>query len=263
MENNLEQKVNLIKNNKENLEKSLLVLKKGKKKIQKGVFLGKNVKLETNIFFDTSSGDIVIGDGTKIKANAVLRGPLTVGRDCVINSFSEISSSQIGDVCKIGGEVEGSIIQNYTNKQHYGCLGHSYVGSWVNIGAGTSVSDLKNTYSTIRVQGVDTGMQFLGPIIGDYVKTAINTSIFCGKVIGPSAHLYGLVATDVPAFTSHVSTGNLYELSIDLAKRIQKVMMKRRGLEFGQEDHDKFEELFKNTELDRKNAKAKKEKLKF
>ncbi|MDQ3076142.1 MAG: hypothetical protein M3Q34_03375 [bacterium] len=255
--------LDLIINNKENLKKSLVILKKGKKQIQKGVFIGKSVTVEPNIFFDTSAGEIVIGEGTKIKANVVLRGPLTIGKNCVINTFAEISCSQIGDVCKIGGEVDGSIIQSYTNKQHHGCLGHSYVGSWVNIGGGTSVSDLKNTYSNIQVQGIDTGLQFLGPIIGDYVKTAINTSIFCGKVIGPSAHLYGTVTEDVPAFTSHVSAGNMYELPLELAERIQKVMTKRRNVTWTDKDSEDFKNLFKETSKDRKLAKVKKGKLSF
>ncbi|MEK7459606.1 MAG: hypothetical protein AAB636_00900 [Patescibacteria group bacterium] len=253
----------LIIHNKENIKKSLPILKKGKKEIKKGVFVGKNVVIEPNVFFDTSEGEIVIGDSTKIKANTVLRGPLILGKNCVINSFAEISESQIGDVCKVGGEVEKCIIQNYSNKQHYGFLGHSYVGSWVNIGAGTSVSNLKNTYSQIKVGGIDTGSIFVGCILGDYCKTAINTIIFCGKIIGPSSHLYGTVTEDIPAFTSYVSIGNMYELPLELAKRIQKVMMQRRNVNWSEQDDDFFKKLFRDTAKDRKLAKVKKEKLSF
>ncbi len=255
--------LDLIIHNKENLQKNLLLLKKGKKELQKGVFVGSGVTLEPNTFFDTSEGEILIEDNTKVKANVVLRGPLSIGKNCVINSFAEIARSQIGDVCKIGGEVEDSIVASYSNKQHYGFLGHSYVGSWVNIGAGTSVSDLKNTYSNIKMAGTDTGLQHLGVVIMDYCKTAINTSIFCGKVIGPSTHLYGMVTDDVPAFTSHVSKGILYELPLDIAKKIQTAMMKRRGLIFTKEDSVDFEKLFKDTIKDRKLAKVKKSKLSF
>ena len=214
-------------------------------------------------FFVVSDGLIVIGEGTKIKANSILRGPLLIGKNCQVNSFTEISCSRIGDVCKIGGEIEHTIMQSYSNKQHYGFLGHSYIGSWVNMGAGTSVSNLKNTYSTIKMSGVDTGMQFLGCIMGDYVKTALNTSIFCGKTIGPSAHLYGTVTEDVPAFTSHVSPGNLYELSLKIAEAIQKVVVKRRNVVWSNEDSKNFEKLFNETENDRKVAKVKKGKLSF
>jgi len=193
----------------------------------------------------------------------VLRGPLYIGINSVVNSFAEISCSRIGDVCKIGGEVEKSFINDYTNKAHHGFLGDSYVGSWVNIGGGTSVSNLKNTYSTIKVGGIDTEQQHFGVIINDYVKTAINTSIFCGKVIGESAHLYGTVTEDIPAFTSHVSAGNLYELPLELAIRIQKVMSARRNIKFTEKDEKDFEKLFKETEIDRKKAGVKKEKLSF
>jgi glucose-1-phosphate thymidylyltransferase len=248
---------------KENLGMAIALSLKDKKEIKKGVYLGKNVKMEPNIFFDTTEGDISIGDGTIIKANAVLRGPLLIGRQCVINSFAEISFSDIGNVCKIGGEVEHSIISDYTNKQHFGFFGHSYVGSWVNIGGGTSVSNLKNTYSSIKLGGVDTGKIFLGCIIGDYVKTAINTSIFCGKVIGPSSHLYGTVVSDVPAFTSYISAGKMYELPLLIAIRIQKAMMSRRGVEFRDSDRRKLEKLFKETATDRRKAKVKKSKLTF
>ena len=94
----------------------------------------------------------------------------------------------IGHTAKIGGEVEASIIESFTNKQHHGFLGHSYLGSWINLGAGTCNSDLKNTYGNVKMEyrgsKVDTGMQFVGCIMGDYAKTAINTGIFTGKLIG-------------------------------------------------------------------------------
>lgn len=230
---------------------------------QKDVFLGKDVAIEPNVFFDASAGKIEIGDGTRIKANAVLRGPLSIGKNCVISSFAEISDSKIGHVCKIGGEVTSSIIGNYSNKAHHGFLGHSHVGSWVNIGAGTSVSNLKNTYTTIRIGGVDTGEIFFGCIIGDHVKTAINTSIFTGKVIGESAHLYGTVTEDVPAFTSHAAPGKMFELPLALAIDIQKAMMKRRGLGFTAKDQRHFEDLFKATAPDRKAKGVRKGKLSF
>jgi|SRR3989344_3335030 len=255
--------LNLIVNNEQDLKKSLPLLQAGRKEIQKGVFIGKNVLIEPNIFFDTSKGEIVIGDNTKIKANSILRGPLIIGKNCVVNSFAEISSSRIADTCKIGGEMEHIVMQNYSNKSHHGYLGYSYIGNWVNIGGGTSVATLKNTYSLIKMGGVETGLQFLGCVIGDYSKTAINTSIFCGKVIGMSSHLYGTVTKDVPSFTSHIATGKLYELPLEVAKKVQKAMAKRRQVEFTKKDHELFEKLFKTTALDRKMAKVKKGKLSF
>ena len=255
--------LNQIKELKENLGKELPLLVKSKIKIKNGVYFGKRVKVEPNVFFDTKEGLIVVDDDTKIKANSVLRGPLLIGKNCIVNTFTEVSCSWIGDVCKIGGEIEHSIMKEYSNKQHYGFLGHSYIGSWVNIGAGTSVSNLKNTYTTIRMEGVDTGMQFLGCIMGDYVKTALNTSIFCGKVIGPGAHLYGMVTEDVPAFTSHISPGVFYEIPLKVSEDIQKAMAGRRNVVWGKGDSKNFEKLFNETVTDRKKVKAKKSKLSF
>ena len=255
--------LNLIISNEENLKKNLPILKRGKKRIQKGVFAGRNVKIEPNVFFDTSGGEIVIGDNTRIKTLSILRGPISIGRDCVINSLAEISCSQIGDVCKVGGEVERSVIAEYSNKQHHGFLGYSYVGRWVNIGAGTNVSDLKNPYSPVKIAGLDTGQQFLGCIIGDYCKTSINTSIFCGKVIGTSSHLYGVVTEDVPSFVSHIKPGVLYEIPLEIAEKIQRRMASRRGVEFTEKDSQEFRKLFRQTMGERKKAKVKKGKLSF
>jgi len=263
MKTELEKCIEAIASNKKNLEKDLIFLVKGKKKIKTGLYFGKNVKKEPNVFFDTSGGLILVDDNTVIKSNSVLRGPLLIGKNCVINSHAHISSSRIGDVCKIGGEVENTIMQNYSNKQHYGYIGHSYIGSWVNIGGGTSIATLKNTYSKITMAGISTGLQFLGCVIGDYSKTAINTSIFCGKVIGVSSHLYGLVTEDVPSFVSYLGKGNVYELPLELAKKIQTTLAGRRGIKFNKKDSRLFDKLFAQTAGERKKLKVKKGKLKF
>lgn len=259
----MEKFLEAIISNEKNLKASLPSLALGKKEIEKGVHVGRNVKIEPNTFFDTSGGPIVIDEGTKIKANSILRGPLFIGKDCVVNSFAEISHSNIGDVCRVGGEIENCVMQSYSNKQHYGYIGHSYIGSWVNLGAGTNISDLKNTYSTIKMKGKDTGQVKLGAVIGDYCKTAINTSIFCGKVIGVSSHLYGTVTEDVSPFTSHVAPGKLYELPLELAVKIQRAMAGRRDVEFTRAHEDKVRKLFEESQEERNRARVKKEKLSF
>ena len=133
------------------------------------------------------------------------------------------------------------MIESFTNKQHHGFLGHSYVGSWVNLGAGTSNSDLKNTYGEVRLEfhhaKVDTGMQFLGAVIGDYAKSAINTSIFTGKIIGVSSMLYGFIGQNVPSFCNYArSFGQITECPVDQAVLIQKRMFARRGIAQSAED---------------------------
>ncbi len=231
---------------------------------KRGLFVGKNVTLPKECVIDTTKGPVVIGDNTRINPFVVIHGPVSIGHDSLIRSFSLIeSNTTIGNVCKIGGELENCVIDDYSNKQHKGSVGSSYVGSWVNIGGGTSVSNLKNTYSSVSIAGRDSGSQFLGAIIGDYVKTAVNSSIFPGKIIGTNAHVYGMVTSDVPAFTSHVAPGKLYELPVAIAQKIQSAMAKRRGM--NQTDaHDKmFEQIFANNSGNRASNNVSKGKLNF
>ena len=158
-----------------------------------GLFLGEGTTIHPSCAMDTSGGPIIIDDGVTILPFTYMEGPIYIGRKSRIIEHAAIKEQTcIGHTCKVGGEVEFSAIQDYSNKQHHGFLGHSWVGGWVNLGAGTTTSDLKNTYGTIRMDyngsRVDTGMQFIGSIIGDYVKTAINTSIFTGKLVGLVQH---------------------------------------------------------------------------
>ncbi|HQK63496.1 MAG TPA: putative sugar nucleotidyl transferase, partial [Methanofastidiosum sp.] len=148
------------------------------------VFAGKNVETEKNIVFDVRKGPIFIGDNTRIRAFSRIAGPTYIGNSCLIKS-GRIESCAIGDVCKIGGEIEDTIFHGYSNKQHYGFIGHSYLGEWVNLGAGTSNSDLKDTYGIIKYKvggkTIDSGEQFFGCVIGDNAKSSIGTMIYTGK----------------------------------------------------------------------------------
>lgn len=101
---------------------------------------------------------------------------------------------------RLSGEVKNSIFDQFSYKEHHGYVGDAYVGKWVNMGAGTTVSNLKNTMGSVRYMGIDTGMVKLGPVMGDWVKTGINTSVMGGKSIGSGSHIYGLVSRDIPPF---------------------------------------------------------------
>ncbi|MEX2027317.1 MAG: glucose-1-phosphate thymidylyltransferase, partial [Pirellulaceae bacterium] len=120
--------------------------------------------------------------------------------------------------------------------QHHGFLGHSYLGSWINLGAGTCNSDLKNSYGTVKMeyrgQQVSTGMQFVGCLIGDYSKTAINTGIFTGKTVGCCSMVYGFVTTNVPSFVNYARLfGQVTELPVDVMAASQQRMFARRNVE--------------------------------
>lgn len=162
------------------------------------VWIAEGVDLAPNVVLDASEGPIVIDEGAKVMAGAVLCGPLYVGKKSLIKIAAKIyGSTSIGPVCKVGGEVEGSIFQAYSNKQHDGFLGHAYIGEWVNLGADTNNSDLKNTYKNVQYYNyqtlgkIDSGSKFMGSVIGDHSKTGINTSLNTGLVIGCACNIYG------------------------------------------------------------------------
>lgn len=205
--------------------------------IADGVFVEGNVTMSDFIVSNAKNGPIVIDDGSAIGPFCFLRGPVHIGRNCRINEHAVIKDSvSIAHTIKIGGEIESSIIEPYSNKQHHGFLGHSYLGSWINLGAGTCNSDLKNTYGEVKMEyegeKVATGMQFIGCIIGDYAKSAINTSIFTGKLIGAGSMLYGFVTTNVPSFVNYARAfGQVTESPPSILELTQKRMFARRNVE--------------------------------
>ncbi len=174
------------------------------------VWIGEDVSLAPGVVIDASAGPVILDEGSRVMANAVLVGPLYIGKKSIIKIGTKIyGGTSIGPVCKIGGEVEDSIIQAYSNKQHDGFLGHAYLGEWINLGADTNNSDLKNTYMNVDYYSyplkakTDSGSQFLGCIIGDHSKTGINCSINTGTVIGVGCNLWGsdLIKDFIPDFS--------------------------------------------------------------
>ncbi|MFK7767493.1 MAG: putative sugar nucleotidyl transferase [Mariniblastus sp.] len=204
------------------------------------VHFGKNVQLSEHVVFDSGPGAIVIDNNVKIGPFSFFRGPVYVGPNTKISEHASIKDgSSIGHTCKIGGEIEGTILEAYSNKQHHGFLGHSYLGSWINLGAGTCNSDLKNTYGVVNMQygygkeyeKVPTGMQFVGCVIGDYAKTAINTCIFTGKTIGIGSMVYGFATTNVPSFVNYARTfDKIGDLPPEIIVTTQKRMFARRNV---------------------------------
>ena len=154
----------------------------------------KSAKVLPQVVLDAQAGPIMIHERAVIRPGAILCGPCSIGADTVVLDRSLIKANTvIGPCCKVAGEVGSTIFQGFSNKAHDGHLGDSWVGKWVNLGAGTTNSNLLNTYGevTMRLEPdgprLRTGMQFLGAIIGDHVKTAICTRIMTGSVIGVGA----------------------------------------------------------------------------
>jgi UDP-N-acetylglucosamine diphosphorylase / glucose-1-phosphate thymidylyltransferase / UDP-N-acetylgalactosamine diphosphorylase / glucosamine-1-phosphate N-acetyltransferase / galactosamine-1-phosphate N-acetyltransferase len=227
------------------------------REVKPGVFAAPDVTIADTAVFKTRAGPVVLERGVEVMDFTYIVGPVYVGpRSRVIERASLKEHVCVGETCKIGGEVEASSIEGWTNKQHHGFLGHSWVGSWVNLGAGTSNSDLKNTYGEVRLdfvhRRVDTGMQFLGCIIGDYAKSAINTSIFTGKIIGVSSMLYGFVGSNVASFCNYArSFGQITECPVDQAILVQKRMFARRGIRQTADDAQMLRCVFELTRSER------------
>jgi glucose-1-phosphate thymidylyltransferase len=226
----------------------------------------KYVLVHENVVLNAENGPIIIDDGSVVMPFSYIEGPVYIGKNTkIVNHASIKSNVVILDTCKIGGEVEESVVMSYTNKQHYGFLGNSYVCEWVNIGAGSTTSDLKNTYGTIAVidgslSKVETGEQFLGSVIGDYSKLAINTSVFTGKVIGVNSMIYGFVDRDIPSFVNFISLlkGKDEEFHIEKAVETQKRMFERRKVEQKKEDMDLLKSVFEITKKERERFISKK-----
>jgi UDP-N-acetylglucosamine diphosphorylase / glucose-1-phosphate thymidylyltransferase / UDP-N-acetylgalactosamine diphosphorylase / glucosamine-1-phosphate N-acetyltransferase / galactosamine-1-phosphate N-acetyltransferase len=158
------------------------------------VSLGDEVRIAPGVVLDTSHGPIHLDDGVTIRPYTYLVGPAYVGPGSTLlgGSFDAVS---IGPRCKVHGEMEESVVLGYSNKAHDGFLGHAYLGMWVNLGALTTNSDLKNNYGPVRVWTpggeVDTGQSKIGCFLGDHVKTAIGTMINTGTVIEAGANVFG------------------------------------------------------------------------
>lgn len=158
-----------------------------------GVFVEEGATVEPHVFFDTSAGPVLVRRGATVQAFTRVVGPCVIGNDSVVGT-DRISSSSIGEGCRVHGELSASVLLGHSNKSHDGFVGHSYLGRWVNLGAGTTTSNLKNTYGSVALwtpRGEkDTGLQFLGTFFGDHAKTGIGTQLNTGTVIGAGANIF-------------------------------------------------------------------------
>ncbi len=202
------------------------------------------------VVFDATGGAIRVEQGAVIRPNAVLCGPCWIGEGSTVVDAAHIKAcTSIGPSCKVGGEVGGTIMQAFSNKAHPGHIGDSIIGEWVNIGAGTSNSNLLNTYGEVVVKGLDgqrhrTGRQFVGSFIGDHAKFAIETRIMTGTVIGTGAMVASTTPppTPTPRFqwcTDASPRAYRIEKFLDVARTV----MARRDRELGSAAESKLRAL--------------------
>jgi UDP-N-acetylglucosamine diphosphorylase / glucose-1-phosphate thymidylyltransferase / UDP-N-acetylgalactosamine diphosphorylase / glucosamine-1-phosphate N-acetyltransferase / galactosamine-1-phosphate N-acetyltransferase len=215
---------------------------------EKNVHLGAGVKVWPGAVLDASGGPIIVGEGTEIRANAVITGPVVIGAHCVVRSQADIrEETTLGPGCRVGGEVIGSIFLGNVNKQHYGFAGQTIVGEWANLGAGTTTSNMKNTYGLVKVpvNGRDepTGRQFMGAVIGDHAKLGIGTYLSTGSMVGFGSHVVvGRPPRFVPSF-AWVTEKGVARAEFEKIERIAATVMKRRGTEFTATDHALFVQI--------------------
>lgn len=199
------------------------------------IIIGNNVQISPGVVIDASESKVIIENNVKIMPNATIIAPFSIGNNSIIKIGAKIyEENSFGEWCKVGGEIENTIIQSYSNKQHEGFLGHSYICEWVNLGADTNNSDLKNTYSNIKIrlrnEIVDTERMFLGLLCGDHTKSSINAMFTTGTTAG----ICGIIVRDwfMPNFINSFSWGGKSDSPIykfEKALETAKIVMKRRN----------------------------------
>jgi UDP-N-acetylglucosamine diphosphorylase/glucosamine-1-phosphate N-acetyltransferase len=214
------------------------------------IAVGEGSEIGPGVVLDARRGHIVIGREVTVMPNAVIAGPAFIGDGSLVRPCATIhGGTSIGPVCKVGGEVQASVLQSHSNKQHGGFLGHSFVGSWVNLGAATNNSDLKNNYGDIRVEldgeSIDTGSASVGATIGDHSKTAIGTRLNTGTVVGIFCSVFadGFPPKSIPSFSWGTPDGFVrhdVDMALDTATRV----MARRGVDMTSALENRIRGLF-------------------
>lgn len=223
---------------------------------KKNIFIHKTAVIKPGVVIDAEKGAVIIDTGATIQPHATIIGPVYIGSKTTINVGAKIlPDTSIGPVSKIGGEVAESIILGYSNKQHDGFLGHSYIGSWCNLGANTNNSDLKNNYGTIDIvlngEKINSKLQFAGLFMGDHGKTGINTSFNTGTTVGVGCNIFGtgLPPKHIPSFTwlnpAEKPQIHLFEKFAKTAAQV----MKRRSVIYTTADKKIHSFLFKQISL--------------
>ena len=233
----------LSQNNKKNFNKDVTIIGD-----RDQLFIEEDVRIDPFVVFDVSKGPIYIKSGTEIHSFTRIEGPSCIGKNTMILGAKIRHGTTIGECCRIGGEVEASIFHGFSNKYHDGFIGHSYIGEWINLGALTTNSDLKNNYSSIKVYTptgrMNTDSNKIGCFMGDFVKTSIGTIINTGSSIGTGAMLIHdgkLTPGHIPPFAwffnSSISNLSWFNDFIESAKE----MIGRRNITFT----EKYENLLR------------------
>lgn len=223
------------------------------------VFLEEGAIVEASIL-NTKSGPVYIGRDAEVMEGSIIRGPFSLGEHASLKLGTKIyGPTTVGPHCKVGGEVNNSVVMGYSNKGHDGFLGNSVIGEWCNLGADSNNSNLKNNYGNVKLynykkdQMVDTGLQFCGLMMGDHSKCGINTMFNTGTVVGVGANIFGggFPPTHIPSFAWGGAEGmEVYKLDkmLETASRVYA----RRNATVSDEEAAILKAVFADTEKYRK-----------
>jgi len=222
------------------------------------VYVAPTATVDPLVVLDAANGPIYLDEGARVYPHARVEGPSYIGRDSQLVGGKVREGCSIGPLCRVGGEVEESIFHGYSNKYHDGFIGHSYVGEWVNLGALTTNSDLKNDYSTVQVflRGhlIDTNLTKVGSAIGDHVKTAIGTLLNTGTTVGAMTIVMpsGEVSPkNIPSFCllhrNQIRGGLGFDNLIETAEKA----MSRRGVKLGPDQIELLKHIYEATAEER------------
>ncbi len=214
------------------------------------VRLEKNTNIGAGAILSAKEGPIWLAEGSVIEPGAIIQGPAYIGPHSIVRAGARINGSvSLGPNCRVGGELSGVIMQGYSNKQHSGYLGGAVIGQWVNLGAATDNSDLKNNYRSVDVtldgEKFDSGELHVGVFMGDFVRTAIQTRLNSGTVVGTCCNLFGndFPQKAIPPFIWYGSEG-YQEYRLDKAVETIRVVMDRRKKELSHDLEEALNRLF-------------------
>jgi UDP-N-acetylglucosamine diphosphorylase/glucosamine-1-phosphate N-acetyltransferase len=219
------------------------------------IFVEEGAKLNFAIL-NAESGPIYIGKNAEVMEGSVVRGPFAMCENSILKLSAKIyGATTLGPYCKVGGEVNNSVLMGYSSKAHDGFLGNSVLGEWCNLGADTNNSNLKNNYAEVKLWNYETGrfsptgLQFCGLMMGDHSKCGINTMFNTGTVVGVSANIYGsgFPRNFVPSFSWGGAAGFI-TYRLNKVFEVAEVVMSRRKLKLEEVDKKILESVFEQTE---------------
>ncbi|MDE6330405.1 MAG: glucose-1-phosphate thymidylyltransferase [Muribaculaceae bacterium] len=216
------------------------------------IFLEEGASVE-GATLNVKEGPIYIGRDAVVMEGSCLRGPLALCEHAQVKMGAKIyGPTTFGPYCKIGGEVQNTVVFGYSNKAHDGYLGNAVIGEWCNLGAGVNASNLKNDYSKIRIWNyprhtfMRTDLQFCGLIMGDHSKAGINCMFNTATVVGVGCNLYGagFPRVFIPSFLEGSPTGGLSDVALKKFYQVAERVMARRGIPLTESDRRIYERVF-------------------